>query len=130
MSASGKPETGLTSEQNGVLDAVVRQRQSVFITGAAGTGKSFLLRKIISQLRLKKTANKVFITATTGVAALQLGGTTLHSFAGVRDAAMALDHSQVPAKAKARIKKCETLIVDEVSMLDEKLFDALDHLAR
>jgi ATP-dependent DNA helicase PIF1 len=121
---------GLTGEQQVVLNAVVKQRQSVFITGAAGTGKSFLLRKVVQQLRLKRTARNIFVTATTGVAALQLGGTTLHSFAGIRDAAMALDASQVHARAQARLKKCETLIVDEVSMLDEKLFDALDHLAR
>jgi ATP-dependent DNA helicase PIF1 len=67
----------LNREQNLVLDAVMKGR-SIFFTGSAGTGKSFLLKRIIGALPPQHT----FATASTGVAACHIGGTTLHSFAG------------------------------------------------
>ncbi|KAL3252414.1 hypothetical protein MRX96_017725 [Rhipicephalus microplus] len=68
----------LTLEQKTVLSAVLAGR-SVFFTGGAGTGKSYLLKHILSSL----PPQDAFATATTGIAAAQIGGTTLHSFAGV-----------------------------------------------
>ena len=67
----------LNESQLSVLNAV-KCGQSVFITGSGGTGKSFLLKKIIGLLPPHNT----FVTASTGVAACQIGGMTLHSFAG------------------------------------------------
>eukprot|EP01052_Picozoa_sp_SAG31_P007500 SAG31_NODE_357_length_17115_cov_64.211801_12_plen_306_part_00 len=60
--------------------------ESLFITGAAGTGKSFLLRFIIQQLRARcgeDGASSIIITAPTGIAAVNVGGVTVHSFAGI-----------------------------------------------
>ena len=72
-----KPSVKLNASQLRVLNAV-KCGQSVFITGSGGTGKSFLLKKIIGLLPPHNT----FVTASTGVAACQIGGMTLHSFAG------------------------------------------------
>lgn len=76
-SATIPPKVKLNKYQLKVLNAVKRG-QSVFITGSGGTGKSFLLKKIIGLLPPYNT----FVTASTGVAACQIGGMTLHSFAG------------------------------------------------
>lgn len=72
-----KTSLKLNESQLRVLNAV-KCGQSVFITGSGGTGKSFLLKKIIGLLPPHNT----FVTASTGVAACQIGGMTLHSFAG------------------------------------------------
>jgi ATP-dependent DNA helicase PIF1 len=75
----------LSSEQRRVLDLVVNKGQSVFFTGPAGTGKSVLMRAIINDLRKKyaKDPERVAVTASTGLAACNIGGITLHSFSGM-----------------------------------------------
>ena len=70
-------KTQLNPQQSRVLNTVLAGH-SVFFTGSAGTGKSFLLKKIIGALPPDST----FATASTGVAACHIGGTTLHQFAG------------------------------------------------
>ncbi|KAH7318843.1 PIF1-like helicase-domain-containing protein [Rhizoctonia solani] len=77
----GDADIELTQEQKYVLDLVL-QGKSVFFTGSAGTGKSVLLRKIIQTLRERRTAG-VQVTASTGIAAANIQGETLHAFAGV-----------------------------------------------
>ena len=71
-------QTNLIAEQMAVLNAV-RAGRSVFFTGSAGTGKSYLLKRLITMLPPQST----FVTASTGAAACHIGGTTLHAFAGV-----------------------------------------------
>lgn len=77
----------LSSEQEHVLDMVVNQNQSVFFTGPAGAGKSVLMRAIISELKKKyaRDPERVAVTASTGLAACNIGGITLHSFSGTYD---------------------------------------------
>jgi hypothetical protein len=72
----------LSSKQYDVIEAILNQ-QSVFFTGAAGTGKSFilhLLRNLSIQLGISE---KVVFTAPTGLAACNIGGLTIHSWAGI-----------------------------------------------
>lgn len=75
----------LSDEQKHVLDAVVQLGKSIFFTGSAGTGKSVLMREIIKNLRAKyrREPDRVAVTASTGLAACNIGGVTLHSFAGI-----------------------------------------------
>jgi ATP-dependent DNA helicase PIF1 len=75
----------LSAEQKHVLDLVTNHGQSVFFTGPAGTGKSVLMRAIIDELRQKYQTEpeRVAVTASTGFAACNIGGITLHSFAGM-----------------------------------------------
>ena len=78
FSVSTKQEISkLTKEQCMVLEAV-QQGSSIFFTGSAGTGKSFLLKRIVGSLPPSATV----ICGSTGVAASHIGGITLHSFAG------------------------------------------------
>ncbi|KFZ07260.1 hypothetical protein V501_06621 [Pseudogymnoascus sp. VKM F-4519 (FW-2642)] len=126
----------LSSEQSNVLGLVTEQKKSVFFTGSAGTGKSVLMRAIIAELRkvYKKEPDRVAVTASTGLAACNIGGVTLHSFGGI-----GLGKESVPdlvkkimrnQKAKTRWLRTKVLVVDEVSMVDGELFDKLEGIAR
>lgn len=79
------PEIFLSDEQKAVLEAVVDQGKSIFFTGSAGTGKSVLMREIIKKLQKKyrREPDRVAVTASTGLAACNIEGVTLHSFAGI-----------------------------------------------
>ena len=118
------------------MSLVAEQKKSVFFTGSAGTGKSVLLRETIKVLRdkYKREPDRVAVTASTGLAACNVGGVTLHSFAGI-----GLGKEQVPelvkkikknSKAKMRWLRTKVLIVDEISMVDGDLFDKLEAIAR
>ena len=87
----------LSDEQRHVLEAVVHQGKSIFFTGSAGTGKSVLMREIIKQLqdKYRREPDRVAVTASTGLAACNIGGVTLHSFAGI-----GLGKEQVPELVK------------------------------
>ncbi|MBS94873.1 MAG: hypothetical protein CL799_10575 [Chromatiales bacterium] len=126
----------LSKEQKHVMDLVVNRGQSVFFTGAAGTGKSVLMRAIIEELKKKyaRDPERVAVTASTGLAACNIGGTTLHSFSGIglgKDPAPALIKKiRRNPKAKNRWLKVKCLIIDEVSMVDGDLFDKLSQIGR
>ena len=126
----------LSDEQRTVLNLVAEQKKSVFFTGSAGTGKSVLLREAIKVLRekYKRESDRVAVTASTGLAACNVGGVTLHSFAGI-----GLGKEAVPElvkrikrnqKAKLRWMRTKVLIIDEISMVDGDLFDKLEAIAR
>ena len=74
------------------------------------------------------------VTAPTGIAACNVGGVTLHSFAGVGQGGEPADklYTMVARseKAKQRWRDCKVLVVDEISMCDAGLFDKLDYVAR
>ncbi|XP_042905170.1 ATP-dependent DNA helicase PIF1 [Parasteatoda tepidariorum] len=118
----------LTNEQKHVLSAVLSGR-NVFFTGSAGTGKSFLLKRILGALAPEST----FATASTGVAACQIGGITLHSFAGIGTGNAPIQQCIDQVQRKIRTlswKQCKHLIVDEISMVDGEFFQKLEKIAR
>lgn len=124
-----KQRVTLSEEQQKVLSLVVQQQKNVFFTGSAGTGKSVLLREIIHSLRNKYARNPdaVAVTASTGIAACNIGGVTLHSFGGVGLATdtpeILLRKLKMNKKASGRWTKTKVLIIDEVSMVDGAMFD-------
>lgn len=126
----------LSNEQRHVKQLVVEKGQSVFFTGPAGTGKSVLMRAIIQDLKKKyaRDPERVAVTASTGLAACNIGGMTLHSFAGIglgkEDANALVKKIRRNPKAKTRWLKTKTLIIDEVSMVDGELFDKLSQIGR
>ena len=101
-----------------------------------GTGKSVLLREIIAALRRKyvREPDRIAVTASTGLAACNIGGVTLHSFAGIglgkEPAEDLVKKIRRNAKAKQRWMRTKVLVVDEVSMVDGELFDKLEQIAR
>ena len=101
--------------------------KNVFVTGVAGTGKSYLLKHIIDSSGLE-----IKVTATTGIAAVNVRGQTIHSFAGVGLARGTKEYvlSQIKKKGLERIKKCRTLVIDEISMMSDDLFIKLDYCFR
>ncbi|WRT70775.1 uncharacterized protein IL334_007774 [Kwoniella shivajii] len=124
-----KQKVVLSAEQQKVMQLVVAEGKSIFFTGSAGTGKSVLLRELIVNLRKKYTSapDAVAITASTGIAACNIGGVTLHSFGGVglaiEDANFLVAKLRKNKKAAARWQRTKVLIIDEVSMVDGGMFD-------
>ncbi|KAG0621209.1 hypothetical protein M758_3G002100 [Ceratodon purpureus] len=121
-------------QQMEVLKAIA-QRKSVFVTGSAGTGKSFIVEDALQILRGMYGDDKVFVTASTGLAACAVGGTTLHSFAGVgigvnETKEQLADKVLKKREVRARWAKAKALIIDEISMIDGELFDKLEYIAR
>lgn len=120
-------------------------KQSVFLTGKAGTGKTTLLRDIVAN-----THKQVAIVAPTGIAALNAGGVTIHSFFQLPfsgfipefTAAIANDFVKIESKSSLLhhfkmnntrrdiFRNLELLIIDEVSMLRADLLDAMDWTLR
>lgn len=123
----------LSSEQEYVLQ-LAKRGQSLFFTGSAGTGKSVLLRSIIKSLKSKYDPDHVAVTASTGLAACNIGGITLHSFAGIGlGDGKVEDLIKKVRKNKKAIRKwvnTKVLIIDEISMIDGRLLDKLDQIAK
>lgn len=141
----------LTEEQRHILK-IVKEGKSVFFTGSAGehrisatavllltclgTGKSVLLREIINVLKEKhkKDGDRVAVTASTGLAACNVGGVTIHSFSGIglgkEECADLVRKIKKNQKARMRWMRTKVLIIDEVSMVDGDLFDKLEAIAR
>lgn len=131
-----RPDDELSEEQRFIFDLVLRQEKSIFFTGPAGTGKSVLLGKIVKSLTQKYLEDRdcVAVTASTGLAASNISGTTLHRFAGIgigKAPTTKLINEILTNRVKwRRWLKVRVLIIDEVSMIGPTLFDKLDVIAR
>jgi hypothetical protein len=106
--------------------AMLEMGQSVLLTGAAGTGKTYVLNDFIR--RCKRRGRAVAVTATTGLAATHLNGTTIHAWSGIGvhdsfDAQMAGSLSQ---SRQDTIRRADVLVIDEVSMLHDFRLDMVD----
>ncbi|GBD10759.1 ATP-dependent RecD-like DNA helicase [bacterium HR23] len=105
--------------------AAIQTGRHVFVTGRAGTGKSTLLRYFRATTR-----RRVAVVAPTGVAALNAGGQTIHSFFGWRPDITPARVQRV-GKEKGRLYRAlETIVVDEVSMVRADLLDCVDRFLR
>ncbi len=126
-----KQQEEFTMQQNEALD-ILKAGHNVFLTGAAGSGKTYLLNQYIDYLKENNVV--VAITASTGIAATHLQGVTLHSWSGigVKDSLSQkdLENLKTTARIKRNYKKTKVLIIDEISMLHSHQLDMVDAAAR
>src|SRR5690606_7103713 len=136
----------MTAEAQLVLQYIQHTNKNVFLTGKAGTGKTTLLKKI-----LETTHKNAVIVAPTGIAALNAGGVTIHSFFQLPFATFIPNneyipdettekeirienfhtlrrHFVMPAAKKRLIESLELLVIDEVSMLRADVLDAMNFM--
>lgn len=132
-----EPMTNQTLTPEDRFLAAAGDGRNCFLTGMAGTGKSTLLRQFIAQ-----SFRKVDVTAPTGVAALNVGGMTIHRFCGMllgpqpgqtnEDyfALLERDTRRSILAGFNRVRRCETLVIDEVSMLPGRQLEFVEFLFR
>jgi ATP-dependent exoDNAse (exonuclease V) alpha subunit len=119
----------LSPEQERALE-LLRSGENVFLTGGAGSGKSYLIRHFMQELNLKETP----ILASTGAAAVLLGGRTFHSFFGLGimeggvDAAY--ERAAKDSRLLNRLKSVEGVIIDEISMIPGSALMVAEALAQ
>ena len=120
------------------LQLITHTRQSVFLTGKAGTGKSTFLKYICNH-----TKKKYVVLAPTGIAAINAGGVTLHSFFKLPfrpmlpdDPDLSLSHGRIfeffkyPKEKRKIIAEVDLIIIDETSMVRADIIDCVDRILR
>ena len=124
----------MSEEQTRIIEHCLKGG-SCFFSGAAGTGKSFLLEKLIHVLKKKYKNDEVYVTAPTGIAAVRINGITLHSFSGFGAKMQSAAHD-ILYFAKSCMQnfqqwtRAKILIIDEISMVDARQFDLLNDFAQ
>lgn len=115
-------------QQDEALD-ILKMGHNVYLTGAAGSGKTYVLNRYIQYLR--ENGVVVGVTASTGIAATHMNGMTIHSWAGLgMGDAIDIDKILTRSTLKKRMNETKVLIIDEVSMLDGHILDAVDAITR
>lgn len=113
-----------------LFDKIEYSNDSYFITGKAGTGKSTFIHYFA-----QKSKKQVLLTAFTGIAAINVGGMTLHSFFRFPTRPLLPEDEEITIfkdyEYKRRIiEKLDTLVIDEVSMLRADILEAIDYSLR
>ncbi len=117
--------------QSSALD-ILQTGQNVFLTGSAGSGKTYTLNQYINYLRARRVP--VAVTASTGIAATHMNGTTIHSWSGIgiKDELSERDLSTLARKQflADRLKETAVLIIDEISMLHAKQLNLVNEVLK
>ena len=124
-------------DQGHTFERLVEAGHNVCLTGPGGTGKSHRTRALIA-----RDPDRYAVTASTGIAAINVGGLTLHRWTGMmlgpqngESNEECLDHLMRDSRFSIRagfnrVRSCRTLVIDEISMLNGRTLDFLDYLCR
>jgi hypothetical protein len=112
--------------------AILKMGHNVYITGSAGSGKTYLLNQYIKYL--KDNGVDIGVTASTGLAATHMGGQTIHAWTGmgIRNELSEMDLEDLESRSYLwkRMESVKVLIIDEVSMLHHFRLDLIDQVLR
>lgn len=122
------PVATLDPEQFAAFQIMIESNRNLFISGKAGTGKSFLLEEF-----KKATRKRYIVLAPTGIAALNVGGVTLHStfgFHNLQSNIEDLSESFIRLKSEKQkiLRMVDTIIIDEISMVRADTLDKIDRI--
>lgn len=108
---------------------ILADNNNIFITGGGGVGKSYLLDELKQYYK-----DKLVLTSTTGISALNIGGQTLHSWCGIgivdKPVARIIHQIRQSAVLYKQLFNCKILAIDEISMLDDYTFEYVDKVLR
>jgi len=110
--------------------AILDSGRSIFLTGPAGSGKTYVLNQFIRDARA--SGKSVAVTASTGLAATHLGGTTIHAWSGigVADELHKRHISDMTKTRRDQITNADILVLDEVSMLHDYRLDMINEICK
>ncbi|TWJ00831.1 UvrD-like helicase family protein [Mucilaginibacter frigoritolerans] len=115
----------ITDEFNKAFDLMENSTKCAYITGKAGTGKSTLLTYF-----RQKTRKNVIVLAPTGIAAIQVEGSTIHSFFRFAPQLLEKKHISKDYARQDLFNKVNMIIIDEISMVRADLLDGIDYALR
>jgi ATP-dependent exoDNAse (exonuclease V) alpha subunit len=118
-------EIKLSPDQEEILKLLQTSKTPIFLTGKAGTGKSLLL-----QYFRQKSEKNIVVCAPTGVAALNIGGQTIHSLFKIPPELIRKDSLKVDRRTAKLLKYVDVVIIDEISMVRPDLMDGIDYILR
>ncbi len=134
MSSISNGEENSMNERQQYAFRKMIQGRNLFITGQAGVGKSFTIQKFIDYYREnhENERNQLYVTSTTGISSLIIGGQTIHRFCGIGTGEKSVDDLLKKILRSPTTKKryltTRVLIIDEISMMSPELFDKIDLL--
>lgn len=120
--------------QSKFVDIVLNKKRNIFLSGAGGVGKSYLVVNIL-KTEADRRQKMIAITSTTGVSALAIGGTTIFRWSGIKlgKESVSTICTRIRQNNKdcyKRWRDCKILVIDEISMLGMKIFECLDRVGQ
>ena len=110
--------------------------QNIFITGPGGSGKSHVINLFVNYYKnnIENLENKLYVTSSTGLSSLLINGITINQYAGIgtgeKDVEYYVKNIQKKKPVRERWKHTSVLIIDEISMINSKIFEKLDIIAQ
>lgn len=129
MPIAKTPDIELRDDQLDAFNQLL-SGENVFLSGAAGSGKSFLVKKFLGQFK----KNEFPVLASTGAAAVLVGGRTFHSFFGLGimegGPERVFEKAKKDSRLKKRVNQVEGIIIDEISMISGDVLDLAERICR